>query len=103
MRIRHDKELSGLPKHCPCSSRFDVNHALSCGIGGFVITRHNEVRDLTASMLGEFCNDVEIEPMLQPLAGEQMRLRTAITGDEADVKGDLKRKFLLIQINGTVE
>ena len=34
-----------------------------------------------ASILGE--NDVEIEPMLQPLTGEQMRLRTVITGDEA--------------------
>ena len=71
-----------------CGSRFDVNHAFSCGRGGFVIMRHNEVKDLMTSMLGELCNNVEIEPMLQPLTGEQMRLRTAITGDEArlDVK-----------------
>ena len=33
-------------------------------------------------MLGELCNDIEIEPMLQPLTGEQMRHRTAVTGDE---------------------
>ena len=83
LRIRYDKELTGLPTHCPCGSRFDVNHALSCGRGGDVIMRHNEVRDLTASMLGELCNDIEIEPMLQPLTGEQMRHRTAVTGDEA--------------------
>ncbi len=50
--------------------------------------RHNEVRDLTATMLGEICNDIEIEPMLQPLTGEQMRHRTTVTGVEArlDVK-----------------
>ena len=52
--------------------------------------RHNEVRDLIASMLGELCNDIEIEPMLQPLTGEQMRHRTTVTGDEARLDAKAK-------------
>ena len=31
---------------------------------------HNEIRDLTANLLTEVCNDVCIEPDLQPITGE---------------------------------
>ena len=34
--------------------------------------RHNEVRDFTAGLLREVSYDVEIEPKLQPLAGEEL-------------------------------
>ena len=33
--------------------------------GGFPSIRHNEIRDLTANLLTEVCNDVSIEPDLQ--------------------------------------
>ena len=33
-------------------------------------------------MLNEICKDVAIEPRLQPITGEQMRYRTATSGDE---------------------
>ena len=36
-----------------------------CQRGGFIIQRHNEPRDLEAEMLRMFCNDVEVEPVLQ--------------------------------------
>ena len=39
-------------------------------MGGFVIIRHNEVRDLTGDLLSAICKDVELEPRLQPLTGE---------------------------------
>ena len=88
LRLRYNKQLKGLPSKCPFGSKFDVCHALSCGRGGFVIMRHDEIRDITASMLNEICKDVEIEPRLQPITGEQMRYRTATSGDEArlDIK-----------------
>ncbi|PFX27820.1 hypothetical protein AWC38_SpisGene7494 [Stylophora pistillata] len=38
-------------------------------ISGFIIKRHNELRDLEADMLSVVCNDVEIEPVLQELIG----------------------------------
>ncbi|KAL9979772.1 hypothetical protein ACROYT_G017483 [Oculina patagonica] len=40
--------------------------------GGFIIQRHNELRDLEADLLKMVCNDVEIEPVLQELTGERL-------------------------------
>ena len=33
--------------------------------------RHNEVRDMTGSLLKEVCHGVSTEPHLQPLSGKQ--------------------------------
>ena len=41
-----------------------------CKQGGFVIQRHNELRDLEADLLNVVCNDVEIEPALRDVRGE---------------------------------
>ena len=35
-----------------------MNHALICKKGGFVIRRHNEIRDLEAELLDEVCISV---------------------------------------------
>ena len=43
-----------------------------CQRGGFIIQRHNELRDLEAEMLGMVCNDVEVEPVLQKATGETL-------------------------------
>ena len=51
----------------------DINHSLSCKKGGFVILRHNNIRDTTAKLLEEVCYDVQIEPRLIPIAGEMRR------------------------------
>ena len=48
-----------------------LQHALSCLKRGLVITRHNELRNLTAEMLGETCKNVVIDPLLTPLTGEE--------------------------------
>ena len=40
-----------------------------CQLGGFIIQRHNELRDLEAEMLRMVCNDVEVEPVLQEVTG----------------------------------
>jgi len=49
---------------------FNVDHAMICRRGGFIIQRHNELRDLEAELLSMVCNDVEIEPVLQEITGE---------------------------------
>jgi hypothetical protein len=56
-----------------------------CHMGGFPTIRHNEIRDITASLLTEVCNNVAIEPALQPLSGENMAGRSANTDDGARV------------------
>ena len=39
--------------------------------------RHNEIRDLTATLLTEVCNDVCVEPALQPITDEVLSGATA--------------------------
>ena len=55
------------PSHCVSGHKFGVHHALSCPKGGFPSISHNEVRDITASLLSEVCHNVVIKPYLQPL------------------------------------
>ena len=43
-----------------------------CKRGGFIIQRHNELRDLEAELLKMVCYDVEVEPGLQPVTGEEL-------------------------------
>ncbi len=40
--------------------------------GGFPSIRHNEIRDLTADLLSEVCNNVCTEPELLPVTGENL-------------------------------
>ena len=72
-----------LPSHCQCGQAFTVAHALSCSLGGFPTLRHNEVRDITATVLKRVSHQVAMEPHLQPLSDEQLRYRTTIQDDQA--------------------
>ena len=81
--IRYNWPLSKIPTQCVCGSQFDLEHALSCGKGGFIIQRHNELRDLSANLLAEVCKDVAIEPVLEKLSGETFKCKSTITSDDA--------------------
>jgi len=83
INIRYGWPISNLPTTCACGTKFTFQHSMSCKMGGFVSIRHNSIRDLTANLLKETCNDVEVESKLQALTGERLQYRTAITGDEA--------------------
>ena len=72
--LRYGLPLKRLSSHCGCSNVHAVQHALSCKKGGFVTLRHNELRDNIAEMLQEVTNDVRIEPILQPLTGEDQSI-----------------------------
>ena len=50
-------ELYRTPIYCRCGSKF-------------VSLRHNDVRNITATLLKEVCHDVRVEPILQQLTGE---------------------------------
>ena len=67
LALRYGWSLSNTPLTCACGTSFSVNHALSCSKGGFPLIRHNEIRDLTAQLLTEVCNNVRLEPDLQPV------------------------------------
>ena len=43
---------------------------MTCRQGGYISLRHNELRDMTASMMAEAFVDVEVEPKLQAVGEE---------------------------------
>ncbi len=49
--LRYGWSPSQIPTNCVCGHLFSVQHALSCPRGGFPSIRHNELRDITASLL----------------------------------------------------
>ena len=68
LKLRYYWEIADKPSICVCGDVFNVDYAMVCRNGGFIIQRHNEVRDLEADMLSMVCNDVKTEPVLQELA-----------------------------------
>jgi hypothetical protein len=71
LKIRYGWPVPRLASICACGKPNDEIHALTCMNGGFVTLRHNEVRNLTKELLSEVCKDVEMEPALEPMTGEQ--------------------------------
>ena len=86
--MRYEWAIPNNPQSCICGHKFEVDHFLSCKRGGFVIQRHNELHDFTASFLTEVCHNVVVEPSFQLLNGENFLYRSANTDSEArlDVK-----------------
>ena len=66
---------------CICGKQNDTSHALSCARGGYVIMRHNEIRDVMVTLLREVTSNVEVEPILQPITGERMNRQSAKVDD----------------------
>ena len=56
-----------------CGKLFNVE----CTCGGFPTACHNELHDLTVSLLSEVCSDVGVEPALQRLDCEPLQYATA--------------------------
>ena len=83
LALRYNWQPLHVPSSCGCGTKFSVEHALSCPKGGFPSIRHNEIRDLTANLLIEVCNDVCIEPDLQPITGETLAGATSNAQDGA--------------------
>ena len=70
--LRYRKILFGQSSICPCGQIYDTKHTLNCKRSGFVIIRCNTIQNVEASLLWKVCTDVETEPQLQPLNGEQI-------------------------------
>ena len=67
-----EKNQESLGSTCECGDFFGVDHAMVCRHGGFIFQRHDGLRDLEAEMLNKVCNDVQIEPVLQEISGEEL-------------------------------
>ena len=67
-------DIKNMPTTCSCGAKLDYQHCMSCKKGGFITMRHNDVRDLTANILKGVLNDLEVEPQLLPLKGENLKM-----------------------------
>ena len=63
--LRYGWNPPHLPDTCVCGLPFSVDRAFNCPRDGFPSIRHNELRDITASLMKEVCHNVTIEPILQ--------------------------------------
>ena len=70
IHIRYGWDIKNMPTTCSCGAKLDYQHCISCKKGGFLTMRHNDVRDLTANILKGVLNDVEVEPQLLPVTGD---------------------------------
>ena len=101
--LRYGWKIANTPNYCQCGSKNDIDHILCCKNGGYVIMRHNQIRDLEAELMKEVCKDVKIEPELLPLDTD--RINTGNTADKArlDVSGNgvwgpFEKTFLDIRV-----
>ena len=79
LALRYGRHPSRVPSNCSCDSTFSVEHTFFCNRGGFTILRHNELRDLTASLLTKVFHEVSVEPELQSINGESFNGATTST------------------------
>ena len=75
IKLRYDREITDTP--------------MVCQRGGFIIHRHNEIRELEAEMLRMVCNDVEVEPVLEELTGETFGYTRPRLLDERDLHSNI--------------
>ena len=57
--LRYGCNPYGLPSTSTYGRANGVDHALSCPRGGFIIKRHNEIRDVTTSLLKDVTSTVK--------------------------------------------
>ena len=101
--LRYGWKIPNTPLFCSCSKRNDVDHALTCMVGGYVIMRHDRVRNMEASILKDVCKDVRLEPELLPVdnapienasTAERARLDISAVG----IWSPMERTFLDVRI-----
>jgi hypothetical protein len=88
--MRYRWPIPDLPVTCACGKAFNLDHSQICHLGGFINMRHDEVRNLLASEIKQVLKDVQIEPLLQPITGENLQPRSAIT--TSDARSDIRAR-----------
>ena len=91
----NQKRLTNILPTFNCESKMDIQHAMSCKKGGFITIRNNDIRDLTANLLTEVSEDVDVEPQILPITDEKFINQTANTSEEARV--DMKSRGLFVR------
>ena len=85
--LKYDWRIPNTPIYCSCGIKNDIDHALSCKKGGYVLMRHNVIRDLQTEIMQEVCSDVRIAPELMPLDNNLMTNGNNAENARLDVSG----------------
>jgi hypothetical protein len=88
--MRYMWPLPNLPSQCVCGSSFSMEHSQMCHTGGFINMRHDAVRDILASAMNEVLRDVQCEPPLIPLSGEN--ILPARANRDPDARADIRAR-----------
>ena len=83
--LRYGWDPARLPDHFPCGVKFSIRSTAfpALKVDSQPLYTHNEIRNLTASLLTEVCHEVQVEPTLQPLSGESFNHATLNKEDGA--------------------
>ncbi len=82
--LRYGWNIPNTPSFCQCGKENSIDHTLSCKKGGYVIMRHNNVRDLEAELMSEVCYNVQTEPELLPIdESHYLNRSTTETGERS--------------------
>ena len=101
--LRYGWNIPNTPSFCQCGKENTLDHVLSCMKGGYVTMRHNRVRDLEADLMKEVCYNVQAEPALIPIEGDDIKYGNKKDKARLDVAGvgvwgAYERTFLDIRI-----
>ena len=81
IRLRYDWPGDDIPAIGVCGEIFTVDHAMICKRDGFVIQRHNKLRDLEAEVLNTVFSDVKVEPLFQDISVEPLSIGANLAQD----------------------
>ena len=101
--LRYGWMIPNTPTYCGCKVKNSVNHTLNCKLGGYVTMRHNNIRDLEASLLKEVCKDVKVEPELLPIGNVETQSSNRADKARLDVSAvgvwsSMERTFLDVRV-----
>ena len=66
LALQYNRPLLNMPANCDgCGAATSLEHALDCKMGGLVIQRHNEVRDVIGDLASVAYKDIVKEPVVQ--------------------------------------
>ena len=71
--LRYGRVLKNVPSVCAYDVSNRIDHCLTCKKWGFVILRHNALRNTQADLFREVCKEVQVVPSLLSLASEEIQ------------------------------
>ena len=87
MRMRFGIKPENIPDFCACRKPFTVTHSQVCPKGGYIIMRHDKIKNYLFKKVSQIYKDTQIEPKLHPVGEENLAVGTDLTeGARSDIR-----------------